>query len=63
MLYTMGFVGRLDVHKGHGGSLALLILVMAEDFHALDSTKPGRLQKKNMKENVLCQPYKVIKSP
>lgn len=39
----MGFVGRLDVHKGHGGSLAFLILVMAEDFHALDSTKPFKV--------------------
>ena len=45
-ILPVGLVGGLDVHEGHGGSLALLILVMAEDFHALDSTKPGKLQKK-----------------
>jgi len=39
----MGFVGRFDVHKGHGGGLALLILVVVEDFYALDATKPFKV--------------------
>ena len=42
----MGFVGRFDVHKGHGGGLALLILVVAEDFYALDATKPVNMNEK-----------------
>lgn len=42
MLDTVGFIGRLDVHKGHRGGLARLLIfaVVTKDLDALDSTKP-----------------------
>ena len=43
----VGFVGGLDVHKGHCCGLAILILVVAEDLHALDSTKSAKEIRKN----------------
>ena len=41
----VGLVGGLDVHEGHGGSLApavVIIFVVTEDLHTLDSTEPGK---------------------
>ena len=39
MLHTVGFVGGLDVHKGHGGGLAILVFFVTEDLHTLDPSK------------------------
>jgi len=36
----MGIVGGLDVHKGHGCGLAILVSFVTEDFHALDPSEP-----------------------
>ena len=41
----VGLVGGLDVHEGHGGSLApavVVIFVVTEDLHTLDSTEPEK---------------------
>lgn len=40
MLHAVGFVGGLDVHKGHGGGLAVFIFVVTKDLDALDSPIP-----------------------
>lgn len=40
MLDTVGFVGGLDVHKGHCCGLALFIFVVTEDLDTLNSTEP-----------------------
>ena len=54
MLNTVGLVGGLDVHEGHGGGPAgassiPIIFVMTEDFDALHSTEPVN---KNFKERI-----------
>jgi len=43
VLDAVGLVGGLDVHEGHSGSLApavVVIFVVTEDLHTLDSTEP-----------------------
>jgi len=43
VLDTVGLVGGLDVHKGHGGSFTApvpVIFVVTEDFDALNPTEP-----------------------
>jgi len=40
----MGLVGGLDVHKGHGCGLAILVSFVTEDFHALDPSEPAMIK-------------------
>ena len=47
MFDAMGLVGGLDVHKGHGCGLAILVSFVTEDFHALDPSEPAMVKIKS----------------
>ena len=51
MFDTMGLVGGLDVHKGHGCGLAILVSFVTEDFHALDPSEPAMKKNKVSLDN------------